>query len=79
MIFKDKLGLVSSIIKLILKQLKDTIHILGRVSSENPRGNREGSILEKLELQIHLPQTLYRSPSITQKERLFGNTLHKFF
>ena len=47
---------MSSILKLILKQLKETIHILGGVDTEKHIGQREARILEKLELKVHLPQ-----------------------
>lgn len=50
------MGLVRSILKLILKQLKESVHNLGGVSTGKPIGNKEARILEKLELQVHLPQ-----------------------
>jgi len=47
---------MSSILKLILKQLKETIHILGGVDTEKPIGQREAKTLEKLKLKVRLPQ-----------------------
>lgn len=55
-IFKHKASPVSSILKLILRQLKETVHILGGVATDKPTGQREARILKKLELKVHPPQ-----------------------
>ena len=46
---------MSNILKIILKQLKETVHILGGVNTRKLIGQREARILEKLELKVHLP------------------------
>jgi len=55
-IFKDKASPVSSILKLILKQLKEAVNILGGADTEKLIRQREAKILEKLEFKLHLPQ-----------------------
>ena len=47
---------MSNILKLILKQLKETVHILGGVATGKPIGKREAKILKKLKLNVHPPQ-----------------------
>lgn len=47
---------MSSILKLILKKLKEVVHILGSATTGKPISQREAKILEKLELKVLPPQ-----------------------
>ena len=42
---------MSNILKLVLKQLKETVHILGGAATDKPIEHREARISEKLELK----------------------------
>jgi len=47
---------VSNILKLVLKQLKEIVHILGGEATSKPIEQREARILKKLELKVIPPQ-----------------------
>ena len=54
-IFKEKVSPVSNILKLVLKQLKETVHFLGREATGKPIEQREAIILKKLKLKVNPP------------------------
>eukprot|EP00253_Pinus_taeda_P013096 PITA_13096 len=70
-IFKGKASPVNNILKLILKQLKETIHILGGVTTGKPIRKREAKILEKLELKVNLPCGSIQINKNTSAEKTF--------
>ena len=55
-IFKEKVSPVRNILKLVIKQLKETMYILGVAATGKPIGQIEVRILEKLELKGIPPQ-----------------------
>jgi len=70
-IFKDKNGPVSSILALILKQFKETVNTLGGFSTGKHTGHREAHILERLELQTHIPLCLNNTAKHTLEGKAF--------
>ena len=56
-IFKEKASPVSNILKLVLKQLKEIVHVLGGVATGKPIAQIEARILEKLELRVIHPHS----------------------
>jgi len=60
---------MSNILKLVLKQIKEIVHILGGAATGKPIGKREARILEKLELKVINPQDSMQISKKTSAEK----------
>ena len=60
---------MSSILKLILKQPKEIVHILGGVATGKRIRQREVRMLENLELKVHPPQCYMQINKNTSVEK----------